>query len=513
MTLSDRERKEKYGKPQYFTGREPYAPLEFTKPLSPHAPSDGPRARKVAAALYKSQTGQALILDDYQIKLIDSILELYPETWPEEHLRGTLRWRQAIVSIPRRNGKSTIASVLATYSLTCSEAPNIGVLASTIEQAKVVFDDVKYNFNNHPALTARFKVTHHKGIESKNLAKPAHLKVHAGNGDSLQGITFRGFVSVIVDELHVTKAKAYDAAVKGASANPSAVVVGITTAGTADSELLIRLEKTGQNAIAEGQDYNPRFGFWHWTVPEGSELFDRKALLRANPAALADPPRIDIDQEILEGKSNPAGDYAEFRRYRRNEFIASKDIWLSLDVWAKGNGAGIPLDYKGPVIYAIDKTPNWTWATITAAAKIEDIVYTWRVARIPEPNTDFLVQLCNQLYNTTNTAVFVATNTALRDLIIKLREENGLPSEGLSEVQLSSATSMTTSLLTNGRLIHGTDPLIKKQLPKTVVKNTQEGVKISAQHSSGEIDAVRSTVMAVYQAEIMDVQDNNLIVF
>lgn len=424
-----------------------------------------------------------------------------------------MRWRQAIVSIPRRNGKSTIASVLTTYSLTCSEAPNIGVLASTIEQAKVVFDDVKYNFNNHPALTARFKVTHHKGIESKNLSKPAHLKIHAGNGDSLQGITFKGCVAVVVDELHVTKAGAYDAAVKGASANASAVVVGITTAGTADSDLLLRLYKTGQNAIAQGEDYNPRFGFWHWTVPEGSDLFDRKALLRANPAALAEPARIDIDQEILEGKANPAGDYAEFRRYRRNEFIAAEDIWLSLDEWAKGNGEGIPLDYTGPVVYAVDKTAKWTWATITAAAKINDKIYTWRVARVPEPNLDYLIQLCNYLYQNTNAALFVASNMALRDLVFKLREENGLPAEFLTEIQLSSATTTTTSLLSTGRLIHGTDPIIRKQLPKTVVKNTQEGVKISVQHSSGDIDAVRSTVMAVYQAERMEPQEMNLIVF
>lgn len=511
--MLDSERTEKYGKPEYFDGTEPYCPIEWTPPLSPDAPSDGPRARQLASALFKSENGKDLVLDPYQIKLIDSILELYPDDYEIEHLRGCLRFRQSVVSIPRRNGKSLLASVLVTYSMVLSEAPNVGVLASTKEQAKEVFDNTKYNFENHPALKARFKSTHSKGLESRRADKPAHFKIHAGNGDGLQGITFVGLIPVVIDELHITKTEAYDAAVKGASTNPSATVVGITTAGTEDSELLKRLYKTGQLAIRGGEDSNARFGFWHWYVPEGTELFDREALIRANPAAQTMPPRIDIDQEILEGKQNPAGDYAEFRRYRRNEFINSEDIWIGLDVWAKGNGEGIPDWYEGNRVFAIDKSQGWEWATVTAAVKIDDKVYTERVCRINNPNLEYLERVCLDLYERFGAEVFIANSNALRDLIINLREQHNLPAEYLTEFQLSNATVTTTSLLTNDRLIHGTDPLIKSQLPNTVVKTSVEGVKVSITHSTGEIDAVRSMIMAVYQAERMEQSDFTLTVF
>ena len=510
--MDDKQRAEKYGLPRYFTGEEPYCPMEWTPPLSPDAPSDGPRARKLAETLFKQENGKDLVLDDYQVKLIDSILELYPDDYEIEHLRGCLRYRQAIVSIPRRNGKSLIASVLVTYSMVLSDAPNVGVLASTKEQAKEVFDNTKYNFENHPALKARYKCTHQKGIESKRLDKPAHFKIHAGNGDGLQGITFVGLVPVVIDELHITKTEAYDAAVKGASTNPSATVIGITTAGTEDSELLKRLYATGKKAIAGGEDSNPRFGFWHWYVPESTDLFDRDALVRANPAAQTMPPRLDIDQEILEGKANPAGDYAEFRRYRRNEFINSEDIWLGLDVWAKGDGNGIPEDYIGNRVFSIDKSQGWEWATITAAVKIDERIYTERVCRINNPTLEYLERICLHLYTEFGAEMFVANGSALRDLVINLREQHNLPAEFLTEVQLANATTTTTSLITTGRLEHAADPIMKQQLPKAVVKTSVEGVKISITNSSGPIDAIRSMIMACYQAERMEPQEMKMII-
>lgn len=463
----------------------------------------------MAAKLFKQENGEPIVLDDYQIKIIDSALELFPDNYKHAHLRGMLRFRQAIVSIPRRNGKSLIASVLTTYSLVMSTAPNMGVLASTMNQATIVHNATKFNFMNIPALKARFKVTGHRGIESRRADKPAHFKIHAGDGDSLQGIGFSGYVPIVVDELHLTKPEAYDAAVKGASTCPSAVVIGITTAGTEESKLLKRLYLRGQQAIANPED-DERFGFWHWRVADDAGMWDREALLRANPAAQVG--RIDIDEEIKEGKANPAGDYAEFRRYRRNEFIHSEDPWLSIDMWATCNGNGIPVDYKGNRVFAIDKTQGWEFATITAAVKIDEVIYTERVCRIHNASLEYLEQVCVYLYNRFGAEMFVANNLALRDLIINLREQHYLPGEYLTEAQLANATVTASSLVANKRLVHKTDPLIKQQLPKTVVVQSTEGVKVSIKDSPGAIDAVRSTIMAVYQAEKMEPQSFNLII-
>ena len=490
-----------YGKPKYFTGEEPYAPYEWTKPLSPDAPSDGPKARAFACRVFKQETGEFLVLDDYQEKIIDSILERFPDDWHDIERAGHLRWRQAIVSIPRRNGKSTIAAVLILYSMCFSVAPNIGVFASTRQQAAIVFDSVKYNFVTNEALAARFKVTQGKGIESKRADDPRRFRVHTADGDSLQGQGFRALVPVINDELHITKPEAYDAAVKGASTYPDAVVVGITTAGDNDSVLLQRLYKVGQDAIAQVEDYNDRFGFWHWCVSADADLWDPVALKAANPAAWSRPSRIDIKQLIVDGKSNPSGNYAEFRRYNRNEFVSSSDRWIGLDLWAKGSGEGIPDTYSGPIYFAVDKVSGWDYLCIVAACKIGDKVHTEVVRILKNRDVDYLAAECQKLFNANNTAAFVFSNMAFRDFIKTLKEVYGLPAEGLTETQMTEATGTTASLLANGRLEHADDDIIRLQLPMTSTQNTSEGVKISVTKSHGHIYSVRATVMAVYKAE------------
>lgn len=488
-------------KPMYFTGEEPYCPKEWTPPLSPNAPSDGPKARMFACKVFMQETGEPLVLDDFQEKLIDSILERYPDDYEDEELAGRLRWRQAIVSIPRRNGKSTIASVLILYSLCFSLAPNIGVFASTREQANIVFNSVKYNFVNHPALVFRFKVTNGRGIESKRPDDPRRFRVHAASGDGLQGQGFRGLVAVINDELHITKPEAYDAAVKGASTYPDAVVVGITTAGNDDSVLLKRLYEVGQSAIREDGGHNERFGFWHWYVDPDVDPWDYDEVKKANPAAWSKPARIDIKQEILDGKANPAGDYAEYRRYRLNQFVSTEDSWMALDVWAGVAGDGIPDDYDGPIYLGVDKVAGWDYIAISAAAKVDDKVYTEVVAIYKNRDVDFLAEKLQTLCTRNNVRDIGFSGSGFKDFIKTMKEVYGLPARGLTETQLTEATGTTSALIGNSRLVHADDPIIKQQLPKAAVQNTSEGVKISVTKSHGHVYAVRSMIIACYLAE------------
>lgn len=485
----------------YFTGEEPYCPNEWTKPLSPDAPSDGPKARAFACKVFMQETGEPLVLDDYQTKLIDSILERYPDDYFDPELAGRLRWRQAIVSIPRRNGKSTIAAVLILYSLCFSIAPNIGVFASTREQANIVFNSVKYNFVTNPALSARFKVTNGRGIESRKDNDPRRFRVHAAIGDGLQGQGFRGLVAVLNDELHITKPQAYDAAVKGASTYPDAVVVGITTAGNDDSELLKRLYQIGQKAIKGDDDANDRFGFWHWYVDPDKDLWDYDAIKAANPAAWSKPPRINIKQEILDGKANPAGDYAEYRRYRLNQFVSTADAWMGLDTWATCAGDGIPEDYEGKIVVGVDKVSGWDYIVLTAAAKIGEKVYTEVICTLKNRDVDFLASICRKVFDNNNVTEFIFSTSAFKDFITTMRDVYGLPARGLNETQITEATGTVSSLIGNKRLVHGDDPIVKFQLPKAAVQNTSEGVKISVNKSHGPIYAVRSMILAVYVAE------------
>jgi phage terminase large subunit-like protein len=491
---------------QYFDGTEPYCPLEWTPPLSPDAPSDGPKAVAIAREFYRTETGRKLELDVWQFKLICSILERYPDDYHDPSKAGELRFKQAIVSIPRQQGKSTIASVILLYSIVLTQAPNIGVLASTKEQANIVFARVAYNFDNNPVLKERFKKTQGRGIESRRKDKPAHFKIHAGRGDTLQGITFVGKVAVVVDELHVTKAEAYDAAVDGCSAQRDAMVLGISTAGSEVSVLLKRLYVTGKQAIAQSEDYNPRFGFWHWTVPEGTPLWDEDALRRANPAMSSG--RMDLEQEILKGKAKPDGDYAHFRRYRRNEFVSSENVWIPVSLWSGLEQDRVDMSAY-PVVLSVDRSERWERATLVMSARIDGKIHTKVIARLNDPGREWIEKIVQDVCSRYNVVDVVMDQRGLKEVVDHLKAL-GIPARTVSIAELARATHTANSLIVEKKIVHGGDRYLKEQLPKTVAVLNEAGLVISQRKSEGFIDAVKATVIGIWATENLEDNSNQL---
>ncbi len=73
---------------------------------------------------------------------------------------------------------------------------------------------------------------------------------------------------VIFDELHVGKADLWTAMALGSATRLDGIVLGITTAGDDNSELLNNLYAKGDIAMTGNPDLE-RFGFFVWEAPEG----------------------------------------------------------------------------------------------------------------------------------------------------------------------------------------------------------------------------------------------------
>src|SRR5690606_38729134 len=109
-----------------------------------------------------------------------------------------------------------------------------------VDQARLLYDRVKYVFQNNDALRRRFKATGHRGIRSLN--HTATYSVRSNNSDGLQGIPVD---RALLDEGHLLDEETYNALVLGTSATNGQVVM-ITTAGDEKSELLKRLVEYGR---------------------------------------------------------------------------------------------------------------------------------------------------------------------------------------------------------------------------------------------------------------------------
>lgn len=466
------------------------APVRCTPPLSENYTTDADWFLPIVIAAW-SVANPGATLDVWQIELLRRVLETYPPGHPRA---GQLRFRQVVISLARQNGKSVIGAILGLYGLMFNMvgAYVIGI-ASSSEQARIIYDRTMALIRRNPALSRLFaKLTDTRGIQAIDGAK---YEIKAAKSASLQGLALS---LGIVDELHILAALLWNDLVNGLGGRPNGLVVGITTAGDDNSELLIQLYQNGEKAIA-GEDGYERFGFFVWEAPEAKMPATRDEkiayLLAANPSIAEGRTDIEIVLADIEGQPEP-----DVIRYRFNRFTAAESAFLSLDLWQRcirPGGAEFP---AGRPIFAIDRTPEWTYATITANIKdAAGVVHTEVVASLTRPNLAQLVEACVML-SAHSPITYVMDNYGLRDLGQELKRR-GMPVYIATQGDVISASALFYAKVKQGRLQHSGDDLLTQQIPMTKRKNVSEHFRISRSGSSVEIDGVLSTALGVLVAE------------
>jgi phage terminase large subunit-like protein len=471
--------------------REAWSPTLMTQPLSEDFITDGDKLLEVIDLAWQSPEDSEFTLDLWQRDLIRRVLERYPDNHPK--YPGQLRYRQVVISMGRQNGKSVLGAVFALYALLLHTAgPEVVSVASTVPQANIIYDRVKYVIANNPALLKRFKTTGTRGIKAKDENKPATYYVKSGKEDSLQGVTIS---MCLFDEIHICKPQTWNAVVFGTSARRDGMVLGITTAGDSKSDLLKRLYVTGRAAATGEDDADERFGFFLWEAPEHLDVTDPAALVAANPSIACG--RMDVDQEINAIRNMPE---PQARRYRLNQFVSSESSWLPQSLWNALETA--PLPHTNDVVFAVDRSENWSAATVTAAVRHQGKVYTTVVASVPNPSLDWLEEICADLWDRFGGMGFVMEAAVLKPLNDRLRDR-GIKSEYFTQGQFANVSATVYSLISNGLVVHSADALLRSQVPKGVAKNLGEGWRISRKDSVGDVDALLATVMSIYAAEVM----------
>jgi len=171
-------------------------PARWTKPLSPDFPSDADRLLKVVALAYKDMDNpEGLKLDEWQEWLLRHILERYPDDHDDPNLAGKLRYRAVVCSIPRQSGKSLLGAILGLWGVAMRSGQTLS-LASSSEQAMVIYTRVLHTIMANPKLKARFKkTTERRGIVSADGL--SRYDVRPAKESALQGIPLD---TVLADE-------------------------------------------------------------------------------------------------------------------------------------------------------------------------------------------------------------------------------------------------------------------------------------------------------------------------
>jgi phage terminase large subunit-like protein len=467
-------------------------PATFTAPLSEDFPTDGDALLKLAEIAWKSpENPEGLQLDEWQKWLLRHLLERYPDDHENPELAGRLRYRQVVVSLGRQNGKSLLAAILGLWGLLMHQQYGAQVLslASSSDQARIIYSRVLFVIQNNPYLAKRFKkATEQRGIVTAD--GTGRYDVKAAKESALQGIPVS---LVLFDELHLAKQGMWTAAIKGTQSYKDGIVIGITTAGDQNSETLIDLYKSGHEA-AKGDSLLERFGFFLWTAPENAPITDKKAVMAANPAIACN--RIPIDQVMSDLATMPEH---EVRRYTLNQFISgSVQSWIPSDIFRKAGGK-VNSEQTGGV-FAVDITKNWANATVTFTNISEGLHQTEIIRTFVNPTEQQLF-----IYLQTLNEKYAPRAIALDDRQLpglgKRLKMVGLPVWQLWTKEISAACSVAYALISNGKARHNNDPLLIMQSPNGITKYTGETWLVSRKESRGDIDALMATIMGLYVSE------------
>lgn len=472
-----------------------WKPSQWTRPLSEDFPSDGPTLRRLVDLVWSDPTVPGEFhLDRWQEDLLDHLLERYPEDHPEPDLAGRLRYRQAVVSIPRQNGKSVLGAILALYGLMLhSPGPYVVGVAKSAEQARIIYDRLLFAIDNSALLKREFKkLTETRGLRTAD--GRGRYEIKASRGDSLQGLP----VSLgLFDELHIAKPEVWQSLVNGQATRADGLLVGITTAGDENSTLLQRLYEIGQKA-ADGDPTLERFGFFVWEAPESRipENDDdlRQYLLEANPALREG--RFPVGAIIADVRATAPADVI---RYRFNRFVASSNAFIPSEAWRRcATDEEFPAGVRP--IFIIDRSPDWGYASISVAGKQDDgTTYLDLAASILRPTLSDLADLCVRL-TVHSPALFVVDGYSLKDLGEELKRR-GLPVAFGTQRDMLNGSALFSSKVLQRKIRHPGHPLLSMQIPRTVRKNIDDGFRVSRKDSSIEIDGVIGHLLGTQFAE------------
>lgn len=293
------------------------------------------------------KAGQPLEFTDWQQWLINRLLETDPVT-------GLLRYRRAVILLPRKNGKSLLGTALALeHCLYGPEGAQVFSAAADRAQARIVFGEARQQVLNSPDLSRMFKVYRDA------LEVPSNGSVYRALSADAQRAHGLAPSLVVADELHAWSSSAsntrgdelWEALTQGSADRPESLVVGITTAGGNTDTLLGRLYEHGKR-VASGEIQDRQFGFWAWEAPQDADPTDPDVWEVANPN-LAEG-LLDLgDFEAAIAAAGSSG-FAGFQRYRLNQWVrlAGEDF-VSPYHWAEARRSSeIPLG--APIVAGFD---------------------------------------------------------------------------------------------------------------------------------------------------------------
>ena len=222
--------------------------------------------------------GKPFILELWQKAMIGALFGFVHK------IDGVRKYRELILIVARKNGKSALGSALALYMLMADgeAGPEIVSAATKKDQAKIIWSEAKRMVKKSPVLSKRIRPLVAELISDYN---DGSFKPLSSDSNTLDGLNVH---CSLIDELHAIQDKnLYDVIVDGMTAREQPLSIITTTAGTV-REGIFDLKYDECEKIING--YSDPDGYHDervlpiiYELDKREEWTDSKAWKKANP--------------------------------------------------------------------------------------------------------------------------------------------------------------------------------------------------------------------------------------
>lgn len=439
------------------------------------------------------KAGLPLEFTDWQKWLMRGLLERNDTTM-------RLRYRRALVGLPRKNGKSLMMSALGVYSMIAGEAGGeIYAVANDRQQARIIFNEAKQQIQNSPLLNSEAKI-YRDAIEMPRFGSV--FRVLSSEVKGLAGLN--PSVSLIDEIWGQSNSDLLDQMQLGSGNRIEPISISITTAGYDLDSPAGQMYQYGKQ-VAAGEVQDESFGFYWWEAPADCDLKDRKARLIANPN-LAEGllSHEDFDAAVKQSSETSV------RRWRLNQWVRSQESWLPEGAWAQCVAPEIQLDPDLPVWVGIDMAlKRDTIGICIAQPQGERCVVR---AKIWNPEVDGIdiagvEAYLREIHNSYEVREFVY------DPAFFERSAEALSDEGMnlvtfpqSAARMIPACGNAYEMIVSKKVAHDGSPTFTDQVLSAAQRMSDKGWTLSKGKSRRKIDSCIAMVMALDRATTKPVE-------
>lgn len=477
-------------------------------PVSPEEMRRGDGARfgeftqflRVTKDSVGGSAGEPMIMRPWQTDMISRVFARRAD--------GRLKHRQALVLLPRKNGKSALGAGIALYGL--FDGPSGGEVyscAADKEQARIVFGTAKKMIEMEPTFTGYFK-TYRDAIEF--LPTGSVYRVLSSEAFTKEGLSPH---LVIFDEVHAQpNRELWEVMSLATGARREPLMLGISTAGvktdsTGGDSLCYTLHQYGQR-VASGELEDPAFYYEYWGAPEGADHRDPAVWEAANPGYDDIVSAEDFASAVLRTPEN------EYRTKRLNQWVSTASAWLPAGAWEDCEDAEHDIEPGSEVVLGFDGSFNNDSTALVVVSVPQgdskphiDVVACWEK---PQGSAnDWRVPI----FDVEEEIRAACRKWQVREIVCdpfrwartyQILEDEGLPVVEFpqSPARMVPATQRFYEAVLNKTISHSGDQRLARHLSNCVIRTDNRGSRLSkdSKGSPRKIDLAVSAVMALERA-------------